>query len=118
MTYSEGTEEPFDFYLKVPWPYRVYLAGVVLTVAIVLVTPWDGKYRPEGNWMFGPMWLLVDWPPGMKLVGAAIAAVMLWGIGSVLVRPNTKNVVIAWITLHAWVGVGFALAMFATVQNN
>ncbi|MEX1039414.1 MAG: hypothetical protein WDZ51_02205 [Pirellulaceae bacterium] len=115
MPNHESPDHPYDLYLKLHWRSRLCVTVAVLAVAILLIAPWSGSFHPEGNWLFGPLWLLLVRHPGEKLIGAVIAMVLLPAIGAVLFRPGIITAIVSGPGLMLWVGFGVYLAMLAVV---
>ena len=102
-------------YAKLPLSKRLAATVVLLAVALLVVWPKDGNYYPEGNWLFGPLWLLCTRSSYDKEVGAVVALLLLPLIAVYPIKPGLLTGAISALGVSIWIGFGAWLAMLATV---
>lgn len=87
--------------------------GISVAAAVLAVSyPYDGVYFPEGNFLRGPMWLLLLQKPDSD-VGVDIALPCAAAFGIACGFPNRVCLTLGAMALAVWVATGIFLQMLA-----
>ncbi len=91
---------------------RVGISLAVAAAVLAVTYPYDGVYDPEGNFLRGPMWLLLNQKPDSD-VGVDIALPCSAAFGIARGFPNRVAMTLGVMALAVWVATGIYLQMLA-----
>lgn len=92
------------------------MTSVILLMSFLLIVfPKVNNYFPEGNWLPGPLWLLLAQSQYDQQIGLLASLLLAPALIAVFVQPNIWTAMLTFSGFVFWIGFGVWLAMLAVM---
>ena len=108
-------DDLLETYPQLPFRHRFACTAIVICLFLIIMSPKDGNYYPEGNWLWGPLWCFYSRNLLDKIIGAIFATMLMTVCTAVLLKPAYWTAALSFLGIITWTAIGAFLAMAAVV---